>query len=207
MPGKTLGSVIDQVITESTKTALYRKGLAEKEKQVVVAKNKQQSQDGGDSQKKDGLNDKPMGGADNTPSATVADDTEALAQGKIDVDNVIEKFNAIRSGKSFKDDGVHKAFEQYFNSLSEAERIALLAFAKGIAQIVTGEVQGGQAVDPSENPSNIDMVKKDTAADGSGEEKKVNPKVIKVPEEKPAVKKASNRSEDTSAPVVVKKRA
>lgn len=118
------------------------------------------------------------------------------------IDMVVDKLNAIRSGRSFRDSSVQGSMEQYFNKLSEEERSALLTFLKGISQIVTGEIQGQQAVDPNDSapgPS-IKMSK-------SGEEKgrKVkNVTVVKSP--KHAGGAPAKGAEDNSAPLPVKPR-
>lgn len=95
-----------------------------------------------------------------SPVATQKD-VSAMKEGNVNVDQVIEKLNTIRSGKSFKDDQIRASLEQYFKSLKSPERVALLAFLKGIAQIVTGEVVGDKAVEPSDPAPSVTMKKAD----------------------------------------------
>lgn len=95
-------------------------------------------------------------------SATVEAAAEEIASKKakeVDVEDVIDQLNALRSGKSLKDPVVKKNFEEYFESLKQDERVALLVFLKGIGQVLTGEVSGEAAIAPHEPPSNVEMSK------------------------------------------------
>lgn len=95
-------------------------------------------------------------------SATVEAATEEITSKKgkdVDVEDVIDQLNALRSGKSLKDATVKKNFEEYFMSLKQSERVALLVFLKGIGQVLTGEVSGEAAVAPHEPPVNVEMKK------------------------------------------------
>lgn len=88
------------------------------------------------------------------------DEKEKLKSGDITVDEMIEKLNTIRAGKSFKNAEIKNAMESYLNDLDNAEKTALFAFLKGISQIVGGEVEGKEAIEPSEPPAGIKMEKK-----------------------------------------------
>lgn len=167
---KTIDSYLLKVIEESVKAALQKKALQEKEKQTEAA-------------------DEP---------AVVSNDSEKekLKKGDVTVDDVIEKLNSIRSGKSFKDEQVSSAFGKYFDDLEDAEKTALFAFLKGIAQIVTGEVEGPEAIDPGDKPAGVEMKKT-----GGPEKVSVKPNVIKAPEAEEEKKTPS--AEDTSGPVPI----
>lgn len=112
---------------------------------------------------------------------------------EISLDSVIKKLNAIRSGRSFKDDEVNSEMEAYYTDLKDAERKALQAFLTGISQIVTGAVEGEEATEPKDNPTNVKMSTSDEK-----NTKHVKPNVIKKGENKTSI-------EDTSPPVSVKK--
>jgi len=75
----------------------------------------------------------------------------------------------------------------------------LLAFLKGIAQIVTGAVPGQQATEPDSTPANVQMQKKDAQ-----QHKTVKPNVIKA--DQPGPTGSAKNIEDTSAPISAKKR-
>lgn len=132
-------------------------------------------------------------------------DDKKLKAGNVSTDDIIEKLNSIRSGKSFKDSQIKTQMDTYVNSLSVSEKTALFAFLKGISQLVTGEVEGDHASDPSENPSNVKMKKKnvDDASNSNGNDSKtqhvkIKPNVVTLDsiEDKP--------KEDTEAPIKVK---
>lgn len=129
---------------------------------------------------------------------------ENLKSGDISADEVIEKLNTIRAGKSFKDQNIKTAMESYVSDLDDAEKTALFAFLKGISQIVGGEVEGKEALEPSDKPANVKMEKKP-----SSQKVTIKPNVIKKPSagEKPK-ERASKSPEDTTppAPIVAKKK-
>lgn len=163
--GGSLQAFLSAVIDEGVKSALHQKALNEKEKQSSMASN---SQGGGESSG-GGLDDLFGGGGDSggdegggdedTSSKTMDDETEKLKDGDIKPKDIVDKLNTIRSGRSFKDSAVSSSMEEYINSLSTAEKTALMAFLKGIAQIVTGEIQAGQASDPGDQPADVKMDK------------------------------------------------
>ncbi len=204
----SLGSFLDNVISESVKSGLHQKALQEKEKQQQASGGG--SQGGGDNSSDDDGDDTDLFGDDNsgggegdekttsskTMDASTDDDKETLEQGDVEPKDVIDKLNAIRSGKSFKDEEINSAMDQYINSLSKAEKTALLAFLKGIAQIVTGEIPAQNATEPDSNPADVHMKKGPEAA----KTKHIQPNVIKASAPKTKVK---GGAEDTSGPVPI----
>lgn len=116
---------------------------------------------------------------------------------EISLDSVVEKLNTIRSGRSFKDEQVMAQMEQYYNDLKDAEKKALQAFLSGISQIATGGVEGQQAQEPEDPPSNVKMVDKSNV-----KTRPVKPNVIK----KGADGASRPSAEDTSPPISVKQR-
>jgi len=125
------------------------------------------------------------------------EDSEKLKAGNITVEDVVEKLNAIRSGKSYKDEEIMGKLTEYVKNLSDAEKTALLAFLKALSQIVTGEVASKDVVKPSDKPVDVKIEKQTT-------EKKVTikPTVIKKqsPEED---KEEKTPAEDTKGPVPI----
>lgn len=201
--GKTLGAFLDSVISESVagaKAKLHHKALDEKDKQAAQAGSQAPSSDGGGSTDLFGGDDSGSDGGsqdgDNEQSKTGSDaEDEKLKDGDIDPKDIIDKLNSIRSGKSFKDSAVKGSMEEYIESLSKPEKVAMLAFLKGIAQIVTGEVAADQAIEPDSNPANVEMSK--------GEQKSmksIQPNVIKAVPQKKA---AATGGENTSSPVPI----
>jgi hypothetical protein len=134
-------------------------------------------------------------------------DNEAMASAEVTTADIVEKLNSIRAGRSFRDDAVKGAMDAYVEGLDEAEKTALFAFLKGIAQVVTGEIPAKQATEPSDAPSDVSMKK-----DVKSLKVHVKPNVIKAPSRdssEPTVSVARSKakkapgSEDTSAPAQV----
>jgi len=171
MKRKTIDSYITNVIEESLKATLQRRALQEKEKQDATGSSEEEK--------------KPVAGSE----------AEKLKKGDITVEDIISKLNSIRSGKSFNDDAVKSSLSQYFNDLEDAEKTALLAFLKGISQVVTGEVSGSEALGPGDKPVGVEMEKT-----SSPKKVSIKPNVIKAPD---IEKSKKSDAEDTSGPVPI----
>jgi len=173
MSRKTIDSYIANVIEESLKATLQRRALREKELQNAASSEEPKEKD---VEKKD-----------------AGEETEKLKKGNVTVDDVIEKLNSIRSGKSFNDEDISEALKKYFEELGVEEKTALLAFLKGISQIVTGEISADTAIDPE--AADIEMKKT------TGPEKvSIKPNVIKAPD---IEKNKKPSSEDTTGPLPI----
>ena len=192
--GRTLSAAIDAIVKESIKASLYNNGVDEKEKQkkLMGEEDDDLNLDGGDSEGGDS-ND---GGEVATSSKTMDDEKEKLQKGEIKPKDIVDKLNTIRSGKSFKDSSVSGKLDEYVESLSKPEKVALLAFLKGISQIVTGEVEADAATEPADPGPSVKMEKGNQA-----QTKSIKPNVIKAPE-KPE-KSKSPSAEDTSGPTPI----
>ncbi len=198
-PGQTIGTYLDHVISEGLKQRL----LVEKEGQIdepedddIFTTADGEGQGGMKPDESTEQRSKP-GEVDTSEIEPAKNDISAMKQVP-ELDDVIEKLNSLRSGRSLSDETVSQAFEQYYGRLDDPEKVALFTFMKGIAQIVTGEVPGNNAVDPSEHPANVDMKKNDTQKNVT-----IKPAVIKKPLPTPG-KKTSNKEEDTTAPAPIK---
>lgn len=197
---RSIGDILDSVIEESVKSMLHQRAMNEKDKQTDTSNLFSDSGGEGDGDKsQDDSNDKE-------PSKTMDDETEKLASGDISSKDIIEKLNTIRSGKSFKDKEISHQLEQYIESMKGAEKTALLAFLKGIAQITTGEISADNAVEPDEHPADVEMKKDHQQGDdtqtqksgGNGKQVHVKPNVVRGASQKKDVQNSSQ--EDTSAP-------
>jgi len=125
------------------------------------------------------------------------------------IKNVIDQLNALRSGRSLKDADVKTQLERYFEGLEESEKEAMHAYFKGVAQILSGQVDGGAAEEPKNHG---------VATQTSGKRtKNIKPNVIRKsnPKAPPASAGAAASavaakppSENTAppAPIVPKKR-
>lgn len=172
---RSLDSYITNVIEETIKSTLQRRALQEKEKQDAASSSE--------------------GSSDEEKPKSADSEKEKLKKGDVTVEDIIEKLNSIRAGKSFKDESISSAFNKYFEGLDKEEKISLLAFLKGIAQVVSGEVVPPDTMDPSEKPADIEMEKT------SGPKKvSIKPNVIKAPDVEKEKKKPA---EDTSGPVPI----
>ena len=83
-----------------------------------------------------------------TPAAGVAaapPTAGAVEQEPITLDDIIEKLNIIRSGRSTKDDDVKSELENYILQFSEEDKSSLLAFLDGLGRILTSEDENAQA--------------------------------------------------------------
>lgn len=174
---KSLKSIIDAVVKEGIKASLYQNALQEKDKQAALS----EDDDAGDSSGKS--------------SKTIDDTSEKLKKGEVSTDDIVDKLNLIRSGKSLKDEDIANKMDEYVQSLTKPEKIALLSFLKGLTQIITGEIPVDSAADPSDEDANISMEK-----DKSSQKKSIKPNVIKAPDVK---SKSTPSAEDTSGPVPI----
>lgn len=135
-----------------------------------------------------------LGDDDEKKSKKHSNTDEEIMAGDVKLEHIVEKLNTIRSGKSFGDSLIEQRFQKYFEELSEAERVALFTFLKGIAQIVTGEVSPEETIEPTDAPANVQIKKTKT---DDKQEKSIKPVVISKPEQ---TKSNNSNQEDTSAP-------
>ena len=185
--GLSLSKIIEAVIDNSRRAALERNAGGERQFQASLSEEDDIFDDADDS----GGNDEEN---DSSSSATMKDEKSKLKTGNITADDIVGRLNIIRSGKSFKDEEIARKLKEYIGSLTKAERTALFAFLKGISQVVTGDMAGADALDPSDPPSNVEMEK--------GEDVKkitIKPTIVKNAEK--GKKRASG--EDTSGPVPI----
>lgn len=89
--------------------------------------------------------------------ASPSDPTEQPAEGEnqVNVQSIVDQLNAIRGGQSFKEQKVMNELKRYFDGLEDGEQAALHAYLKGLAQIVSGQVDAGFAEEPSDH--GVDM--------------------------------------------------
>lgn len=115
---------------------------------------------------------------------------------KLSLDSVIKTLNSIRSGRSLKDQDIMVEMEKYYNGLDDAEKKALQSFLTGISQIVTGNIEGESAAEPSEDPTNIKMIDKKNISS-----KSIKPNVI---HKNGSSQKNQPPQEDIAPPISVK---
>lgn len=207
--GKDLGEMIDSVIKNAIaeaparglKASLYHKSLEEKDKQDSIF-NDDEGKNDEKEEKPNIFDDEKDSSSDEEKSddGVQDDDDEKLKDGDISVDDIVEKLNTIRSGKSFKDSAIKGKLEAYINDLDDAEKTALFAFLKGVAQITTGEVDSDDAVVPDKPAPDVHMKK------GNKQSKHVEPNVIKGAPEKKKVQKHGQEDDSGPTPITPKKK-
>ncbi len=193
--GVDLARYLDSVMEEGVKSALAKKAVQEKEKQLSTAS---KIGSGDASGKKCGSSsgvENEGSGDDPGQSKTMSDQTDKMKSGDIESDDIVGIINTIRAGKSFKDENVSSAMEEYVDSLKKPEKVALMAFLKGIAQITTGEVAAKNAIAPDKAPVDVKMKMKDAQ-----NVKHIKPNIIKSVSPD---KKGEKSKEDASGPVPI----
>ena len=68
---------------------------------------------------------------------------------KITVEDFVSLLNRFRSGESLKRKDTRRQITDYWENLTSAEKKAVYAYAQGLSQIVTSDVAGAKAADPS----------------------------------------------------------
>lgn len=82
------------------------------------------------------------------PAPSPSDPGTTQQQQPITVDDIIEKLNIVRSGRSTRDADVKRELEEYIAQFDEDEKTALVAFLEGLGQILTSGVDSDDAADP-----------------------------------------------------------
>lgn len=170
IPPKTIGEYLDKLISE-TRAELYNTTVKEKERQKrttqLVSKEKKESLE-----------------------EDASNDDQLMKDGDVKVDDIVEKLNAIRAGRSFKDESIATELNKYFAGLDSAERVALFAYLKGIQEIVSGVGTGEAAAEPSDPSPGVEMKR-----EPKSQAVHIKPNVIRKSSTTP-----TKSVEDTSAP-------
>ena len=133
------------------------------------------------------------------------EDRVVMRSGKVSTEDIVEKLNLIRAGRSFKDSAIEGLLMQYVDRLTAAEKTALFAYVKGISQIVSGEVPYDNVTKPKDDDPDVSMKKNNLKGGGEinskGQETvDVKPTVVKKPDEGEEEKEPE---EDTTPPVPI----
>jgi len=116
----------------------------------------------------------------------------------VSFDSVIAAINALRSGRSLRDSSVKQQALDYYDRLDEEERKVLLLFLNSFADILTGEVEGSAAKDPSDPPYSVKISSGD---DDSPEQETQQSEPTKDDEDDE--EEDEEKEEDTSPPIKV----
>ena len=176
---------------------------------VFAAIAKAAGEDSGDKKSKKGGEDKKVS-ADKKPDDEAEDvepepepeqEPAAEPEENITFTMIRDKLNTIRSGRSLRDRDIKDELKSYVMKLDGEERGALHAFLNGIGQILTAGIESDDAEEPSDDPYDIEMEKRD------GEDDEATPTKSTKPVKKPVDRKKQRGLEDTTAPIQVGKTA
>ena len=113
---------------------------------------------------------------------------------EVKLSNILYDINQIRSGRSLRDPDVKGNLEDYFNRLSNPERMALSEFLEGLTDVIVKGVPAEEAEDPGDE---VKMTEPE--APKSTEEVEVEA------EEEVEEKVAEKPAEDTTPPIQVRR--
>ena len=111
---------------------------------------------------------------------------------EVTLSNILYDINQIRSGRSLKDPDVKGNLSDYFERLSNPQRIALSEFLQGLTDVIVKGVPGDDAEDP-----NDEVKMSETDPEAETEEVEAEAEVEEKVVEKPA--------EDTTPPIQVRR--
>ena len=117
---------------------------------------------------------------------------------EVSLDSITDSIKQLRSGRSVDDSRIRDEMRTYYDRINETEKQALLAFMRAFSGILTGDLDGASAPDPSDEPYNVSMT-------SSGEE---SPEAAPEPQQpaaaaEPEAEEEDDDLEDTSPPVKV----
>ena len=149
--GSALHEVLSPILEdEKKKQRDMSKRLKELEAEDDKEEGLEEAEDEGDEggEEEDAVDTKIATGKDEPeePKAVVptADDVA-----KVEVGQIINMLNMLRSGKSTKDPEIKDKLKGYFDGLDAGEKQALFILLSGLSQILAGGVDGEEAADPS----------------------------------------------------------
>lgn len=119
---------------------------------------------------------------------------------EVSLDSLTDAVKQLRSGRSVDDSRIKDQLRSYFDRLEPAEREALLAFMRAFGGILTGQLQGTDAPDPSDPPYGINMSKPGEEA-AEEEEPAEEEAVDEIPDEVEDDEEDEENEEDTSPPI------
>jgi len=150
-----LSKIVRESVAEANTTLvefghyLHEQEDEEEEKDTddeLFADDADDADDAGDT--KDTATAKPK---DAEKTADKSDDSKKKKKTKADTEakaDEPQKLNMLRSGRSLRDATIAGEMQEYFNGLSDDERLALWTYLNGLSQILAGSVSGDKATDP-----------------------------------------------------------
>ena len=165
---------LDKIVESATRLSLLEAfGIEDEEraKQDELEDELKDLKSGGKKSKKDeveeGEETPPEGeaGAEETGDTDTPTPTTPTVEDVVDatVDDIVDKLNMLRSGKSTKDNEVRDQLASYWDGLQPGEKQSLYAYLTGLTQIMTAGAVGADATDPSSVGIKISAKKKSKA--------------------------------------------
>ena len=74
------------------------------------------------------------------------------------LDSLERNINSLRAGRSLKDSTVESQLEIYFDRLGDDEKSLMVLFIRELSKILSGKVTGDDAIDPNQEPYNLDVI-------------------------------------------------
>jgi len=194
---RSIADIIGDIVNESLKTAKKNSKSSRLSEGEDLFDDKSTEDKSSSSESTSEEEKKLTGASDKSVKINDEDEAEKLKSGDITSDDVIEKLNSIRAGKSFKEEEIKNKMEEYVKGLDKAEKSALLTFLKALSQIVTGEIKAANVIKPSDNPTEVTMEKEPAV-----KRRTIKPVVIKMNPAKDDGEKKTP-AEDTKGPVPI----
>lgn len=192
---------IDKILAELINDKEIAELLGEDSQSDIKEKIKQKQQEKARKSRQEKLKGAKNAGKDELEEEGAPDEDQKPAKLKVDnlpdisPEQVAEKINVLRAGKSLKDKQTMQNLAQYFQRLNGPERIALYAFLQGLAKVLGGK-DGEQVKTPASKPYDVDMDR---------EKKESKPSKEPNTEKSGAPTKRSNSGSNT--PIIVGERA
>jgi len=122
------------------------------------------------------------------------------------LDSLERNINTLRAGKSLKDSTVESQLEIYFDRLGEDEKSLMVLFIRELSKILSGEVTGDAAVNPNQDPYNLDVIQLDDEAEEEEAAEPASEEFEEFEEEEAAPEEEEEEEEDledTTPPIKV----
>jgi len=119
------------------------------------------------------------------------------------LDSLERNINSLRAGRSLKDSTVESQLEIYFDRLGEDEKSLMVLFIRELSKILSGEVTGDAAVDPNQEPYNLDVVQADEEEEPDPEPSSQVAATSDVEPDVDEEEEDDEDDEDTSPPIKV----
>ena len=122
------------------------------------------------------------------------------------LDSLERNINSLRAGRSLKDSTIESQLEIYFDRLGEDEKSLMVLFIRELSKILSGKVTGDNAVDPNQEPYNLDVIQsndEEPEADINQEEPAAEPEETSIPKEDVEEEEEEEEEEDNSPPIQV----